>query len=178
MTTKIEVELRAFITEHKYDELLRFFRINGKFMHKENQVTHYLDDSGNLRLQKNDKFANVWLKEGELHAIEHHEMEARFPKEEFDQLEKIFTLSGKPTRIKWVRSRHTFKWKGVSVMLDYTKGYGHILELEKICSNKQTKEARKKLGALMESLKIKPTSKAEFDKKYAYYMKNWRKLLG
>ncbi|MDE1855898.1 MAG: CYTH domain-containing protein [Candidatus Micrarchaeota archaeon] len=173
----VEVELRSFLTEQKYNELLRFFRINGKFMHKENQITHYLDDSGNLRIQKSDKFAKVWLKEGELHAIEHHEMEARFPREDFEELEKIFTIIGKPTRIKWIRSRHNFKWNGANVMLDYTKGYGHILELEILCQKKDVPKAKRKLAALIASLKLKPTPKAEFDKKYRHYIKNWKKLV-
>ena len=173
----IEIELRSFITEDKYRELLNFFRKNGKFMNKENQITHYLDDKGNLRIQKNDKFSKVWLKLGGLHAIEHKEMEAKFPRESFEELEKIFTLSGKPTRIKWVRSRHTFKWDGVNVMLDFTKGYGHIIELEIISNPKAKVKAMVKLKGLMEKLNIRPTSKKEFDQKYRHYRKNWRKLI-
>ena len=174
---KVEVEIRSFVSEQRYGELLKFFRINGKFMHKENQITHYLDDSGNLRIQKSDKFAKIWLKPGKLHAIEHHEMEARFPREDFEVLEKIFTLSGKPTRIKWVRSRHNFKWKGINVMLDFTKGYGHIIELEGVCEKSAAPEAKKRLMELMKSLKITPTPSAEFDRRYRHYRLNWQKLI-
>lgn len=174
---KVEVELRTIITEKKYNELMRFFRVNGKFMHKENQITHYLDDTGNLRLQKSDKFSKVWLKEGELHEIEHHEMEARFPREDFEVLERIFTLIGKPARITWIRSRHNFKWGGANVMLDYTKGYGYILEIEKICEKKDAQKARAKLEILIKKLGLLATPKSEFDKKYNYYKKNWKRLV-
>lgn len=172
-----EVELRCFISEKKYNELLRFFRVNGRFMHQENQITHYLDDTGNLRLQKNDKFAKVWLKIGKLHAVEHHEMEARFPREEFEELEKIFAVMGKPTRIKWVRSRHTFRWKGANIMLDYTKGYGHMLELEMLPPKGGEGAARKKLAALIGELGLKPTPKSELDRRYASYKRDWKKLV-
>ena len=60
--------------------------------------------------------------------------------------------------------------------LDFTKGYGYILELEKM-SNEENKE--KNLLLLREKLKllgVNETRKEEFDKIFENYKKNWKEL--
>ena len=49
----IEVELRSFISEEKYNELIDFFRTNAKFVKEDFQETHYFDVEQDLRIQKN-----------------------------------------------------------------------------------------------------------------------------
>ncbi|MFI5412755.1 MAG: CYTH domain-containing protein [Candidatus Micrarchaeales archaeon] len=173
----IEVELRSFITKEKYDELILFFKKNGKLLSEDYQETFYLDEQGDLRIQRNNFYSKLWTKKGKLHDEQREEMEIRFAKEDFENLEKIMSSLGHNVHIKWFRNRHTFEWNGVSAMVDYTKGYGYILELE-IMSNESKKD--KDLAKLIErfkQLKIDITPKEEFNMKYNEYKENWRSLI-
>ena len=58
----IEVELRSFITEDKYGDLMKFFHEKGEFVGKEDQETFYFDCGEDLRIQKNDNHAKIWMK--------------------------------------------------------------------------------------------------------------------
>jgi len=62
-------------------------------------------------------------------------------------------------------------------MMDYTKGYGYIIEIEKVCSEKEKDKTLELLKEKMQELKIPLTPKEEFNKKYEYYKKNWRRLI-
>ncbi len=173
----IEVELRSFIAKEKYTELIEFFSKEGKLVNEDYQETFYLDDSGDLRIQKNKYFSKLWMKKGKLHDEQREEMEAKFDTKDFETLERIMSSLGFRTKIKWLRNRHTFEWKGVSAMVDYTKGYGYILELE-IMSNDANKD--KDLSILRQKfseLGIEVTPKEEFNKKYQEYKNNWQKLI-
>ena len=172
----IEVEVRSFITKERYGQLVKFFDKNGKLAGEDNQETHYLASKGDLRIQKNDYFSKVWFKTGQIHDYVREEYEIRLPAEQFPNLEKIFSLTGHKTKIKWFRKRLEYSWKGVTVCLDYTRGYGHILELEKMCNEGQKLKALAELKSLMLGLSIEITPKEEFDKKYKYYAKNWKRL--
>ncbi len=84
---------------------------------------------------------------------------------------------GYKIEIKWFRKRNSFKWKNIDVCLDYTRGYGYILELEKMSGQKEKEKTRKYLKSKLAELGISLTPKKEFEKKYDYYKKNWRKLI-
>ena len=58
----IEVELRSFVTTEKYGELLDFFGKNAEFKGKDYQETYYFDCAEDLRIQKNDSYAKIWMK--------------------------------------------------------------------------------------------------------------------
>src|SRR3989339_107608 len=143
ISMNIEVELRTFLTKEKYAELLEFFNRNGSFMSTEKQETHYLNTSEDLRIQKNDFFAKIWMKKGKLHDEAREEIEVHFQKEDFAKIENICTTIGLTPKIKWYRTRITFAWEGISVMIDDTKGYGYILELEKM-SKEEIRDSKKK----------------------------------
>ncbi len=122
----IEVEIRSFISPKKYQELLSFFRQEGKFVSEDGQETYYFDSQQDLRIQRNKAHSKIWLKKGKLHDEQREELEIKFKREDFEMLEKIFLTLGYNTSIKWLRKRHTFEWQGITVMLDYTKGYDYI----------------------------------------------------
>jgi hypothetical protein len=63
-------------------------------------------------------------------------------------------------------------------MVDFTKGYGHIIELEKKCAEKEKDKILTLLKERMNTLKIPLTPREEFEKQYEHYRKNWRKLTG
>jgi len=173
----IEVELRSFISKEQHTKLLAFFTANGTLINQDEQETHYFDCPEDLRIQKNNTGAKIWLKKGKLHDEAREEIEIPTIAEDFDQLQKLFTTLGYNVDIKWFRTRHTFQWKGINAMVDYTKGYGYILELERISTEKDKDKARLELYTLMKELNITITPREEFDKKFKEYKNNWRALI-
>jgi len=173
----IEVEVRSFISEDKYRELLEFFKDKGEFVSEDYQETFYFDCDEDLRIQRNNTYSKVWLKKGKLHDDHREEIEVKFPCENFELLEKLFLSLGYNVEIKWFRNRHTFTWEGISVMVDYTKGYGYILELEKMSTEAEKDAVLAELKAKMDSLGIEMSPKEEFSSKFENYKKNWKSLV-
>lgn len=172
----IEVEIRSFISKEKYEELLKFFNKNAEFVNEDYQETYYFNSLEDLRIQKNNFFSKIWLKKGKIHDDYREEVEIKFHKDDFEKLEKLFKILGYGIEIKWFRTRHTFKWQEIDIMLDYTKGYGYIIELEKMSDEENKEKALNLLKDKLKSLNIKETSKEEFNTKYEHYKKNWKEL--
>ncbi|MEK6853459.1 MAG: CYTH domain-containing protein [Nanoarchaeota archaeon] len=173
----IEIEIRSFISQEKYEELLEFFKENAEFISDDDQETYYFDAGQDLRIQRNNTYSKIWLKKGKLHDEQREEIEIKFNKEDFEILEKLFLSLGYGVNIKWFRKRRVFDWEGISVMLDCTRGYGHILELEKMSSPEDQEETLRLLKEKLQKLGISLTPKEEFDAKYRYYRENWQKLV-
>jgi predicted adenylyl cyclase CyaB len=173
----IEVEIRSFISKEKYEELLKFFNKEGKFISEDYQETYYFDCEEDLRIQKNNFYSKIWLKKGKIHDDHREEIEIKFDKEEFEKLEKLFLTLGYNTQIKWFRTRHTFKWENIDVMIDYTKGYGYIIELEKLSNEEEKDKTLNLLKEKMKKLNIEITPKEEFDSKFKHYKEHWKELI-
>lgn len=173
----IETEIRSFISEAQYDSLQKFFHQNAEFLREDNQETFYFDGPLDLRIQRNDFFSKVWMKKGQIHDDSREEVEIKFDKEDFEKLEKLFLSLGYNAEIKWFRKRLEFSWNDIGVCLDYTKGYGYIIELEKMTSAENKEKEYERLKQKMKELNIDITSKDEFDQKFKYYKENWRTLI-
>ena len=173
----IEVEVRSFISKEKFDELLEFFKINSDFIKEDSQETYYFDSKEDLRIQRNNSFSKIWFKKGKLHDDSREETEIKFDREDFEKLEKLFLSSGFNIQVKWFRKRNEFNWDGIKVCLDYTKGYGYIIELEKLSSEENKDEHLELLKKKLKELNIEITPKEEFDKKFEYYRENWKNLI-
>ncbi len=171
-----EVELRSFVTKEEYEELIQFFDASAEFVKSDEQETHYFDCEEDLRIQKNNYYSKIWMKKGELHDEAREEIELKFDKEQFSDLQALFKALNYEVSIKWFRNRKEYKWNGVSVMLDYTKGYGYVLELE-ILTDSNESEALTKLRSLFKELNINVTPKEVFNEKYEEYKNNWKKLI-
>ena len=174
---KIEVEVRSFISKEQYEHLLEFFKENAKLVKEDFQETHYFDCEQDLRIQKNNFGSKIWLKKGKLHDDFREETEIKINKEDFDKAREIFNSLGLCTEIKWLRDRKQFNWNGIKVCLDYTKGYGHIIELEKISSEEEKEKTLEELKQKLDELKIPLTPKEDFENKFNYYKENWRNLI-
>ncbi|MFH1589411.1 MAG: CYTH domain-containing protein [archaeon] len=172
----IEVEIRTFITKEKYEELLKFFKKEGEFLYKDDQESHYFDCEEDLRMQKNNFGAKIWMKKGVILDEQREEFEVNIKKEDFETTGKIFSVLGYNVQIKWFRKRNAFKWQGLEVMVDYSKGFGYVLELEKMSDEKNKEENLRLLKQKMKELDIEITPREEFQKHYDYYKENWRKL--
>lgn len=173
----IEVEVRSFLTEAQFKKLLHYFKKEAKFLGKDDQVTFYFDCPEDLRIQKNNKFSKIWLKKGALHDTTREEIEVKTNLDDFDTLEKLFLALGYKVEIKWFRRRYTFKWGDIDLTLDFTKGYGYIIELEKMSDKAHQAQTASYLKAKMAKLNIPITPKEKFDQKYQYYKQNWQKLV-
>jgi len=175
----IEVELRSFLDKEKYDELLEFFKQNAELLKDDYQMSYYFDCDEDLRIQKNKFFSKVWLKKGAMHDEAREEVEIKFPVEDFDKLEQLFLGLGNKVEIKWFRDRKQFDWGGINVSLDYTRGYGYILELERQVDNKVDKEiALVELRKKFVELGVEITPKEKFEDRFKYYKENWKELVG
>ncbi len=173
----IEVEVRSFLSKQQYEKLLDFFKKNAKFIKEDYQETFYFDCDQDLRIQRNDFFSKIWMKKGKIHDDHREEIEIKFNRNEFEKLEKLFLALGLKVQIKWFRKRYEFQWDNITACLDFTKGYGYIIELEKMSSAKNKEKEFEKLKQKLKSLGIKITSKEEFNKKFIHYKENWQDLI-
>jgi len=176
MKKNIEVEIRSLITQDQYKQLFSFFKKEGKFLGEEKQISYYFSGESDLRIQKSNKSAKIWLKKGKMHADSREEIELKLNLNDFKNAKKLFEALGYEIKIKWYRKRNTFLWKGINVMLDDTKGYGYIIELEKMCQKAEKEKTVNKLKTMMNLLKVKETKKEIFDEKFEHYKKNWKRL--
>lgn len=170
----IECEVRSFVDKGQYENLLARFKKEAVFLGEDDQTTYYFDAPCDLRIQKNNHFSKIWTKKGRMHDESREEIEIKFAKEDFEKLEKIMLSLGLNVSIKWFRTRNAFKLDDISLALDHTKGYGYIIELEKMASPDAKDETVRYLKNKMETLGIKITPREEFDQKYQYYKENWR----
>jgi predicted adenylyl cyclase CyaB len=173
----IEVEIRSFISKEKYEELLEFFKKEGEFVNEDDQTTYYFDAPFDLRIQKNNFFSKIWMKKGKIHDEQRKEVEIKFKTDDFERLEKMFLTLGYNVQIKWFRKRHNFKWQDIDVAIDFTKGYGYIIELEKLVEENEKEKALEFLKEKCNLLNISVSSREEFDEKFNYYKENWQKLI-
>lgn len=176
MMATIEVELRSYIAEDKYDDLLRFFKSQCRMFTSDDQVTYYFDAPIDIRLQRNLHGSKIWMKKGKMHSSSREEVEVHFSRDDFDSLEKMFLMLGYPVKVKWYRKRHIFVWKGFEVCLDDNRGFGRVLEIEKKTESSGKAVALREIEKAFEELGVAVTPQEEQAKRYAHYVKNWKKL--
>ena len=173
----IEVEIRSFITKEDYERLLKFFRENSELVKEDFQETLYFDCAQDLRIQKNNLGAKIWLKKGKIHDEAREELEVKINREDFEKIKNIFLSMGLNIEIKWLRDRKQFNWDGIKVCLDHTKGYGYIIELEKITNELEQGKVLEELKQKLRELNILLTPREKFEEKFDYYKRNWRNLI-
>ncbi len=173
----IEAEVRGFISKEQHGRLLEFFRKSAEFVGEDDQETYYFDTNEDLRIQRNSSFSKIWLKKGKIHDDSREEVEIRFRREDFEKLESLFISLGFKVQVKWFRKRNEFLWDDITVCLDFTKGYGHIIEMEKMCSEGGKEKVLAALREKFSDLGIRITPKEEFDTRFRHYKENWRELV-
>ncbi len=173
----IEVEIRSFIDGEQYKRLLEFFTTQAELLMEDEQETLYLQNDEDIRLQRGKYTAKMWMKSGDIHDEAREETEVQFNQHDFDKVLKIFLTLGHRIKIKWLRHRLQYDWDGINVSLDDTKGYGKILELEKLCTPDEQEETLATLRKKMTELNVLLTPREEFDKRFHEYERNWHTLI-
>ena len=164
-----ETEVRAFLSKEEYERLLGFFANEGKRTYASQEKTLYLAGDEDLRLRRTDEGASIILKSGKLHDASRKETEVTFDRAQFDDVAKMFAKLGKPVEIAWDRVRETFSWNGVSAMLDDTRDYGYVIELETMTTEAEADAAHERLRGLLRELDVVETPKEAFAKAYEEY---------
>lgn len=172
----IEVELRTFIDESKNNELLKYFEQKDIEVINQKQITYYFKGDQDFRLMLTNDFCQLWLKRGEIHDEAREELIVKVDNKYKDDLIGMLKLLGFDIEIKWFRVRNSLVWNNIDVTLDYTHGYGYILELEKLVEDESQIESGKEiLNKGFEELNIKMSEKQLFKEKYEDYKINWEK---
>lgn len=173
----IECEVRSLLTLDQYQHLKDFFDANARHLGEDKQETRYFGGEQDLRIQLNDHYAKVWLKKGKMHDDAREEIEIRVAKNKFKDLERLFEALGYETAIVWLRHRISYNWEGISVALDHTKGYGYVLELEKMSDPESRIETLDVLRRRLDKLGLKPTPKPVLHERFSYYRDHWKELI-
>lgn len=177
MEENIEVEIRSFISKEKYEELLEYFKENGESVKIEEDETEYYAENGAVRIRQSQDSAKIVLKTGDIHDEFREEFEIPINKKDFHLYQKMFEKLNIPKHIKWKRKKHTFNWEEVTVELGDNKGYGYIIEVEKITDDVGKEKALQLLKEKFSKLNIQITPREEFEKAYNHYKENWRELI-
>ncbi len=174
----IEVELRSFVTPEEYERLFELFKREGEFLGTDEQETHYFEAPIDVRIQRNSRGAKIWMKGGAMHDEAREEIEIPVSRDDFSKLEHVFAALHFPVKVKWFRTRQTFRWQGITVTLDTTKGYGQILELEKLVEPDTRDAALAELKEKFFMLGVAITPKEAFAQTYADYCAHWQERVG
>ena len=173
----IEVELRSFISEGKFNELVEFMSKNALPVKDTGQETWYFSGDADLRIQRSDTRAKLWLKGGKIHDDAREEVEIILHPSNFENMAKILSVLGFEVEIKWFRHRKEFDWGGTKVCLDHTKGYGWIVELETLVGAEEHRDAAvENLKGKMKELGVTITPREEFERAFSNYKQNWKTL--
>jgi len=173
----IEVEIRTFITKEEYQNLLEYFKEHAELIKEDYQETFYFDCKEDLRIQKNNFGSKICMKKGKVHDEHREELEIKISQDQFGKLEKLFSALNYNTEIKWFRKRHEFKWNDITVCIDHTRGYGYIIELDKMCNNENKEQEYENLKQKLQSLNLEITPREHFEEKFNHYKNNWRDLV-
>ena len=176
MAKNIELELRSFVSDKKYLELLDYYKNSSKLLKASRQITYYLDTQIDTRIQISSNGGKVWQKLGNLHDESREEIEIVMDNKEALRLLKIFNNIGYDVQVAWYRSRKLFEHKDFDVALDDTVGYGKIFEVERRVDSKELEKYRKKLRSYIDNLGLEITPRSVFEKQYRSYLKNWKSL--
>lgn len=167
----IEVELRSFISQDKYNELIKKYNANSQ-----KQITYYFNSEQDFRMMKTQEYTQLWLKTGKMHEESRLEKVVKIDNKYRNDLESMLELLNYDVDIKWYRTRSKIKLEqNAEMCIDYTVGYGYILEIEKqVEDDAKVDEAKALLQKDFEDLGIQVSQKEEFDAKYKDYVQNWK----
>ncbi len=163
----IEVELKTFITEQQYTDTLVYLKRYAKFLSVDRQEIVQLEAPSRISIQRNTSQA-LLVTDG---------AEIKFGLADFNKMIELFVSLGYPVRVKWHRVRNVFIWNGIGVTLDFLKGCGYIVQLEKMADERDRQLAMAELKQRMQMLHIPLSSREEYENKERQYIEHWKDLI-
>ncbi|MGE5456632.1 MAG: CYTH domain-containing protein [Ignavibacteriales bacterium] len=171
-----EVEQRSFISKEKYNELINDFKNKKVKFNESKQITYYFKGDTDFRIMYTKDYTKMWLKKGQIHDDAREEMEVLVDNKYRSDLSKMLECLGYEVEIKWFRKRLEGSYQDIKLTIDYTAGYGYIVEVEKIVTDESLiDETKNKLVDILKSFNIEISDKQEFKDKYSDYKINWSK---
>jgi adenylate cyclase class IV len=171
----IEVEKRSFVSKEKYEQLINYFKSNNYILKEEKQVTTYFKGDTDFRLMNTPDYLKLWLKKGQIHDDAREEMNVVVEKKYETDLVKMLNVLGYEEEIKWYRKRLELQYEDFEVTIDYSIGYGYIVEFELMVNDEsKVDRAKEKIEELFNKFDIENTPKEEFNNRYNDYKINWK----
>ncbi|MFW0862168.1 MAG: CYTH domain-containing protein [Candidatus Komeilibacteria bacterium] len=177
-----EVEVSSLLKPAGFKKVYKYLKRSGKLLKEEQTETVVFETSkGDLRLVKNEEQVKLICKIGNVFHEVRPEMEVLADIKDMDELEKIFIALGFKVACRYKKKRVHFRWQGTTISLDNVKGFGLIMEMEKLVDGRLVKKAeediREKLTKLLDKFSIAVTPVSELNKMYKHYLNNWSKLI-
>jgi len=177
-----EVEVSSLLKPAGYKRLYKYLEKNSKLINKEEAETVVLAASqGDLRLVRANDKVKLICKTGDVFQEVRAEMEVLVDIKDADKLEEIFLALGFKIACQYKKKRVHFRWQGTKISLDNIKGFGLMIEMEKLVDARLVKkseiELREKLQKLLDSLEIPTTPVVKLNKMYRNYLDNWQVLI-
>lgn len=176
MSHHIEVELRSFIDKDEYNRLQQLLDSQATRVSDEHEQNIHFRGSHDLRMQYGNH-PKVWLKKGVMHDNARKEIELHLEHDQIKTLHTILSELGYKEESVWIRHRKKYTWEGTTICLDYTKGYSHIVELERCCTPEEQEQELQILQQQCEKLGITPTPQHEQQQRLEHYKQHWKTLL-
>lgn len=171
----IEVELRSWVEPIQAASVsAAILSLGAEYRGKESQETWYFDGERDVRIQKSDAQAKMWMKSGAMHDSVRKETEVLFERGDFEALSEMIQALGVKIKVKWIRTRHIYIYGDITISVDHTIGYGDVVEAEiLIHEDEDPSESLARLHKLFDQFGLTPQSRDFWDHKYSTYMKNW-----
>lgn len=166
-----EVEQRSFISEEKYNELINRFKDK---LNYNAQISYYFSGEKDFRIMLTKDYIQMWLKEGKMHDDSREEHVVKLDNTNKNELLALLNCLGYNVEIKWFRKRNEMDHNGYDLTIDYTVGYGYIIEVEKrIDDESLIEQTKKELIGLLNELGVDISAKEEFKNKFEDYKLNY-----
>ena len=176
MPKNIEVEVRSLITPMEYRRLKAFLKRHGKPLGSHRDQNTYFDRDGKLRIAVEPYGAFLKYKGGKIHAQAREEILVPISRKDITKLERLLQHLGFRVVVRWSRQREKFLWRGATITLDQTRGYGRMIDIEKMATPRTTGKTHQKLRGLAAELGLRPTPSRELSRRYRWYLRNWRQF--
>jgi adenylate cyclase class IV len=170
-----EVELRCFVNPRQAHVVLEKIDALGYTqLTDERQITYYLDTPTDTRVQISSRGGRVWQKLGKMHDESREEFNAPMTRESAEAMISIFKNMGYKFKVAWLRHRCEFTRGDLMLTVDYTVGYGWIIEVERQSDEDDTSAVVAQLKQDLAQLGLEPSPKDTFDAAYKDYLEHWQ----
>lgn len=176
----------------KKNQLNHYFRV-GDFGKLRKALSPYLNKSqkeelnsllgkeGNYSIRTRDQDGTVIFvvklgsKDSD-HDIDRLEFEAIIKNTTIDNLDKMLLGADFKYLSKWSVSREEYKYKGMTVEICFSPGYGHFAEFEKVVrGRKEASKVKEEILNEIRELGLREISPKRISRMFEYYNKHWRK---